>query len=88
MWQVRGHVCLSLRQGRHSRGFYDFRGTTVTTTRFLNHYHLLLIHRIARVAQATLPDRYLLSGRAEVTVVAPIVGERATRTYGRPLACP
>ena len=88
MWQVRGHVCLSLRLCRHPRGLNDLRGTSVSALWLLYYYHLIIFSQVARMAQATLPDRYLLSGRAEVTVVAPIVGERATRTYGRPLACP
>ena len=61
---------------------------TLSALWLLYHYHLIILFRVARMAQATFPGRYLLNGRAGVTVTVPIIRERAMRTYGRLLACP
>ena len=81
-------MCLTFHLCGHSGGFNDPRGAPLSALWLLYYYNLIILSWVARMAQATFPGRYLLSGRAEVTVTVPILGKAVMRTYGRLLACP
>ena len=83
MWKMRGHMGIYLRLSRHPRG----TDNPFKCSWFLNDDHLLLISRIAMMAQVTLTSSDLFARWIEVTVIKDTMGN-GSRSYDHLQVCP